>query len=110
MATTEAGGGVPSGDIASVVTEAIYTYAAGDFTKEQAAACAGMVARRIAAAGYELVDLERMTDVKHWADHFAPCVEDENNWYRQLCPMDGKDAAMLGELLAGLVGDLEGSR
>ncbi len=32
-----------------------------------------------------------------WARHFAPAVEDDNNWYRGYCEIDGKDAAEIGE-------------
>lgn len=52
--------------------------------------------------GHVIVPADMLREVKAWADHFAPCVADDNNWYRDECPMDGKDAASLGELLAVL--------
>lgn len=44
---------------------------------------------------------------KYWAEHFAPCVEDDNNYYRGDGRIDGKDAAALGELFTELMGWLE---
>jgi len=42
-------------------------------------------------------------DAQSWARHFAPCVEDDNNWYRGESSIDGKDAAEIGELFAETV-------
>ena len=32
-----------------------------------------------------------------WVDHLRPAMEDDNNYYRGRCDIDGKDAAEIGE-------------
>ena len=45
-----------------------------------------------------MIDLDAL---KRWADHLAPYVEDDNQWYRD-GGIDGKDAGEIGELFAEL--------
>jgi len=47
-----------------------------------------------------LTDTERaalVEELRYYAKHFQPAVEDDNNYYRGECSVDGKDAAALGE-------------
>lgn len=42
--------------------------------------------------------LARIREIsQYWVDHFRPCMEDDNNYYRGEGRIDGKDAAMIGE-------------
>ncbi len=36
-------------------------------------------------------------EVSYYATYFKPAIEDDNNYYRGDCPVDGKDAAAFGE-------------
>lgn len=57
---------------AELLTEAIYTYAAGDFTQEQAAGCSSLACKRLEAAGYRVVPVWTLVDAL--ADAIAECT------------------------------------
>lgn len=44
----------------------------------------------------EVPDL--LEELRYYARHFQPAIEDDNNYYRGDCRIDGKDAASLGEI------------
>ena len=42
--------------------------------------------------------LARIREIsQYWVNHFQPCIDDDNNYYRGYGRIDGKDAAMIGE-------------
>ena len=84
-------------------------YGPEDWCFEKNCERADTILGAIAEAGLVIVEREpTRTEARRWAAHFAPCVVDDNNWYRGESDMDGKDAAELGEFLATLVAALDG--